>query len=223
MNNYQLIDRIISKERLEPYITHHRGNIENALFHYKSNILICESFYPLLAVIEVGLRNAIDFQLSKSFNDRYWFENDEFIQIANKFQIDRIADAKKKILSEKRELTPGIIISELSFGFWTSLFDVHFELTLWKRLRLTFPNCPKESRQRKTMSSKFNSIRKLRNRIFHHESISWNLYVLNCYKQEIMEGIEWLDKDLIHWIDELNHVDFTINQYKKALVTKSLN
>ncbi len=46
------------------------------------------------------------------------------------------------------------------------------------------------------MSSKFNRIRKLRNRIFQHEAITWNLNVLNSYKNEIIEGIEWLNKDL---------------------------
>ncbi len=44
------------------------------------------------------------------------------------------------------------------------------------------------------MSSKLNGIRKLRNRIFHHEAITWNLNVLNSYKDEIIEGIEWLNR-----------------------------
>ncbi|HKK10318.1 MAG TPA: hypothetical protein VJ939_05745, partial [Bacteroidales bacterium] len=72
-------------------------------------------------------------------------------------------------MREKKAIATGRVIAELSFGFWTSLFDSRFEKTLWKNLRLAFPNCPKHIRQRKTMSSKFNGIRKLRNRIFHHE------------------------------------------------------
>jgi hypothetical protein len=217
MEKSVLIDRIISKERIEPYLIHHQADLEKAMLHYKGNILISESFYPLLAVLEIGLRNSIDYQLTKRFNDRHWYENMEFIRIATRFQINKISDAKSNILSEKKEITPGRIISELSFGFWTSLFDVRFEMTLWKSLRLTFPNCPKQIRQRKTMSSKFNSIRKLRNRIFHHEAISWNLSVLDKYKLELIEGIEWLDKDLMNWVDGLNHVDETINQYRRTI------
>jgi hypothetical protein len=221
MERSVLIDRIISRERLEPYLILHQADIDKAMLHYKSNILISESFYPLLAVLEIGLRNSIDYQLTKRFNDRHWYENMEFIRIATRFQIDRISDAKSNILSEKKEITPGRIISELSFGFWTSLFDVRFEMTLWKSLRLSFPNCPKQIRQRKTMSSKFNSIRKLRNRIFHHEAISWNLSVLDRYKLELIEGIEWLDKDLMHWADDLNHIDDTINRYRKLIEKKA--
>ena len=217
MEKNVLIDRIISNDRLEPYLNRHKANIDKAILHYKSNILISESFYPLLAILEVGLRNSIDYQLSKRFNDRRWYENMEFIRIASRFQIDRISDARSNILSEKKDITPGRIISELSFGFWTSLFDVRFEMTLWKSLRLAFPNCPKQIRQRKTMSSKFNSIRKLRNRIFHHEAISWNLSVLDRYKIELVEGIEWLDKDLLGWVVELNHISETIDKYRETI------
>ena len=67
------------------------------------------------------------------------------------------------------------------------------------------------------MSSKFNGIRKLRNRIFHHEAITWNLNVLNSYKDEIIQGIEWLNSDLLEWIVELNHVEETILKFRKTI------
>lgn len=217
MNNNAIIERIISKERLEPYLRHHKNDFDKAISHYKSNILISEAFYPLLAVLEIGLRNSIDYQLSKQFNDDKWYENIEFVKIASRFQINRISEARTNIMSDKKVITSGRVISELSLGFRTSLFDTKFEMTLWKSLRLTFPNCPKQTRKRKTMSSKFNGIRKLRNRIFHHEAVTWNLGVLNSYKLEIIEGILWLDKELLDWIDELNHIDETIEKYRKTI------
>ncbi len=217
MDKNAIIEKIISRERIEPYLKHHGNDFEKALLHYKSNILISESFYPLLAILEVGLRNSIDYQLTRRFNDKNWFENIEFVRIASRFQIDRISDARTNIMSEKKEITSGRIISELSFGFWTSLFDTRFDMSLWKSLRLSFPNCPKNIRKRKTMSSKFNGIRRLRNRIFHHEAITWNLDALNSYKAEITEGITWLDKDLSIWLGDLNHVDETIEKYRAAI------
>jgi hypothetical protein len=217
MNNNTISDRIISRERLEPYLNYHKNDLSKAIAHYKSNILISESFYPLLAVLEIGLRNSIDYQLTKRFNDKEWYDNKDFVKIATRFQIDRISQARTNIYSEKKEITPGRIISELSFGFWTSLFDTKFEMTLWKNLRLAFPNCPKNIRKRKTMSSKFNGIRKLRNRIFHHEAITWNLKVLDSYKDEIIQGIEWLNEDLLEWIVELNHVEETISKFRKTI------
>jgi hypothetical protein len=179
--------------------------------------LISESIYPLLAVLEIGLRNSIDYQLTRRFNNREWYDDKDFVRIATRFQIDRISQARTNIYSEKKEITPGKLISELSFGSWTSLFDVKFEMSLWKYLRLAFPYCPKAIRKRKTMSSKLNSIRKLRNRVFHHEAITWNLDVLNLYKDEIIQGIEWLNKDLPEWIVELNHVEEAISRFKRQL------
>jgi len=51
------IERIISTERLAPFLRHHSNDFEKAVSHYKANIEISESFYPLLAILETGLRN----------------------------------------------------------------------------------------------------------------------------------------------------------------------
>lgn len=212
MDNNTIVEKIISNERLQPYLIRHKNNQDKAIQHYKSNIFISEAFYPLLSILEVGLRNSIDYQFLIRFKDKYWFENHEFIKIASKFQIDRISEARANIQSEKKEITSGRIISELSFGFWTSLFDTRFEMTLWKTLRLAFPNCPKKIRKRRTMSSKFNALRKLRNRIFHHEAVTWNLNVLQEYEKEILEALNWLNKDLVNWLGDLNHLNGVIEE-----------
>lgn len=78
MEKNVLIDRIISKDRLEPYLNCHNSDIDKAILHYKNNILISESFYPLLSILEIGLRNSIDYQLTKLYRDRKWFENEDF-------------------------------------------------------------------------------------------------------------------------------------------------
>ena len=87
MENKTIIERIISKERLQPYLTHHKNEQEKAIQHYKSNILVSEAFYPLLSILEIGLRNSIDFQLIIRFNDKNWFENHEFIKVASRLLV----------------------------------------------------------------------------------------------------------------------------------------
>ena len=160
-------------------------------------------------------------QLKRRFNDNNWFENVDFVKIVSRFQVDSVSDSRSAILREKKSVTSGRVISELSFGFWTSLLDAKFEKTLWKNLRHAFPNCPKQQRQRKTMSSKFNGIRKLRNRIFHHESITWNMKALTSYKDDIIEGIDWLDKELLDWSNDLNRLDDVMNR-KRELIIKTM-
>ncbi len=124
------IERIFSHDRLAPYLRRHDNSLNKAIEHYKANIEISETFYPLLAILEVGLRNQMDYQLTRKFNTEAWYNENSFIKIVSRFQIDRITDARNSILREKKEVTPGRIISELSFGFWTSLLDSRFEKTL---------------------------------------------------------------------------------------------
>lgn len=57
METTTIIEKIISSERLQPYLTHHKNDLEKAIQHYKSNILVSEAFYPLLSMLEIGLRN----------------------------------------------------------------------------------------------------------------------------------------------------------------------
>ena len=211
------IERILSTERLAPYVKHHSEDFNKAVEHYKANIKISESFYPLLAILEIGLRNNIDYQLKRRFKDDYWFENPEFIKIVTRFQIERVSEARNTILRDKKAITAGKVISELSFGFWTSLLDSKFEKTLWKNLRLAFPNCPKKIRQRKTMSSKFNGIRKLRNRVFHHEPITWSSQAVINYQKEIEEGIEWLNKGLLDWSSNIFRISEIIENRKDLM------
>lgn len=211
------IEKVFSYDRLAPYLLRHNNSFEKAIEHYKANIEISESFYPLLSVLEVGLRNQMDYQLRRKFETQNWFNEYSFIKLISRFQIDKITDARNNILREKKEITTGRVIAELSFGFWTSLFDSRFEKSLWKNLRLAFPNCPKRIRQRKTMSSKFNGLRKLRNRIFHHEPVTWDIDVIENYRKEIIDGIDWFDKDLLNWGQGLFRIDEVIQRNRPVI------
>ena len=212
------IINFISKERFLPYLLKYENNFDKTIQHYKANISISEALYPLISILEVSLRNKIHHHLIKKYNTDEWFEHQDFIMTASSFQIRRITEARNSILRKKKTVSSGRIIAELTFGFWTSLFDTKYEKILWKQLRLCFINCPKEKRKRKAMSSKFNGIRKLRNRIFHHESISWNIEALKSYIDDIIETISWLDKDLLLWSKDIFRINKVINQEKNKLI-----
>ena len=67
------------------------------------------------------------------------------------------------------------------------------------------------------MSSKFNGIRKLRNRIFHHESVTWSYTALTNYENEITEGIDWLNKEMLDWSKELFRFADVISKRKDLI------
>jgi len=73
-------------------------------------------------------------------NGKIGVHHPEFIKIISSFQLNRIQEARTNILKEKKIITSGKIIAELSFGFWTSLFYQKFEKLFGSNLDLLFPD-----------------------------------------------------------------------------------
>lgn len=67
MNQVRLVSKIISEDKLSPYLKFHNEDVEKALERFKANLMISESFYPTLSILEIGLRNSIDLQLRKYY------------------------------------------------------------------------------------------------------------------------------------------------------------
>ena len=57
---------------------------------------------------------------------------------------------------------------------------------------LVFPSMPQGIRKRRTISGRLNSIRRLRNRVFHYEPI-WHWKNLSKQHDEILETIAWIN------------------------------
>jgi hypothetical protein len=53
------LEKIFSSERLQPYLKRHNYSFNKAIDHYRANILISEAFYPLISILEIGLRNGV--------------------------------------------------------------------------------------------------------------------------------------------------------------------
>lgn len=80
------------------------------------------------------------------------------------------------------EPTTGKVIPELKFAFWEHMFTARHDAKIWKsQILRVFPNCESGMtwhRLRNRINADLNVIRKLRNRIAHHEPIfSRNLVV----------------------------------------------
>lgn len=141
--DYKKVEKIISPERIQPYLLRHGGDKDEAITHYKSNIKVTKCFYPILSVLEISLRNNVNNQLKMKYLRDDWFEDPNFQMIANQFIKDKITDAKMTLSKGGKIISNGGVVSELTFGFWTALFDAKFEMYLWKNLRHTFPFMPK--------------------------------------------------------------------------------
>ena len=115
-------------------------------------------------------------------------------------------------------MSPDKIVAELTFGFWVTLLNSEYELTLWKGLRLAFPYMPKKDRKRRNVSSPCNALRKLRNRVFHHEAICWDLdYIMDIHSRLVMV-LGWMNADMPAWLDEVDNFSKVVDEIRNSYV-----
>ena len=116
---------IFSQERLDGYLGHAKCNNSksDALIAYSWNIELSQALYPALQILEITLRNSLHQALSTIFDTDHWFEL-SFLHEKERKQVDKAKDDLRK---QKKRITSGRVVAELSFGFWTSLFDIRYE------------------------------------------------------------------------------------------------
>lgn len=205
--NKLYFEKVFSCKRMERYFKLYKDE-QRAIEHYRCNIELAEAFYPCLSVFEVALRNAISRELETMTGRADWyavFPNTPGLANLNRY----ITQANKQIVGRKETATPSKIIAELTLGFWVSLLNSEYERLLWKHLRRAFPYMPKALRQRKNVSAPLNTFRAFRNRVFHNESICWNLNRISEIHAEMFMVMGWINKDLPAWVE-------TFDKYKEV-------
>lgn len=205
------LEPAISSARLVPYQNASANDLE-VLVAYFHNLALSEALYAPLCCLEVSLRNSLNEALRVYLGTTTWY-NQPGLFGAN--QAADIHKAKKRATPRSApagfQPSPGKVIAELNFGFWTSLLSRDYEASLWRpnRARLlksTFRYIPTSLRQRNTVYSYFNRFRELRNRVFHHESI-WNRPSLAKDHQDIIEAIGWMSPPMKRALAVVDHFD----------------
>ncbi|HUH73958.1 MAG TPA: hypothetical protein VLZ75_06070 [Chitinophagales bacterium] len=208
MTEQQLI-YFISTPRFHVYLAKTNNDFDKAYELYKVNIELSVAFYPLLSVLEISLRNAINENLKLHFKDDCWFKNHLPVDF-----LPFVSDAIKKLTVQNKSITADRIIAELNFGFWNKLFNRHYTALLWKPLRLIFRNTPKHLRQRDTIADALYRIRSLRNRIYQYEPVVGNLNDLESKYNEMLTFLTWLDNDLPKLISDIDRFNDNLKKAK---------
>ena len=193
----------ISRDRLEPYLSN-RSPPQEGLALYAWNVTLCESLYPSLNSIEITLRNAIHQAASEYFADEYWL-----IAHATGREKSIVRKVNRDLQKFKSAPSAGDIVSNLLFGFWVKLLSNEYEGILWPHLlRLVLPHVPRRRRTIKYLHARLDSVRILRNRVFHHEPI-WYLTDLEEQHRLILETIGWISPAMLamtRMLDRFNSV-----------------
>ena len=182
----------ISIDRLSSYKFNDSDNSDLILRRYIYNIQVAESFYPLLAALEISLRNRL-YMAIVNLKGENWLLNEitsSNMLLVNKRKI--LLDVYNKIKRKYTNISETSIIAELTFGFWINLCKKVYKNTLWDKqvfFDKIFPDFDKHFNsptwdKTKVVFPILKEILRLRNRIFHHEIIINNKNgIENMYEQ----------------------------------------
>lgn len=142
----------LSIARLMPYSQGTLDDVSVALSRYLWDISVSESFYPAMNILEVALRNELHHKIGAIFGFDWLMNRGN--ELLRKVELEKLNQCKTALVRDGTEITSDRLVPELSFGFWTSLFDAHYELPIWRRLfsakseERIFPALPKHNRNR---------------------------------------------------------------------------
>lgn len=197
----------LSTERFNAYVESVQGDRERALALYALNSQVSAALYIPLQVLEVTLRNRFHHQLSEAYGE-CWY--DRHGVITNLFQRQQISEAQLELVREKRPLEPGRIVAGLTFGFWTSCLSGQYDESLWRKGGLAkafFAGGEKPKRSK--VNGLLNPIRKLRNRIAHHEPILY--WDLPKHYRNMITLTEWLVPAAAEWCEAQSSFERTFD------------
>ena len=201
--NYILFERALSPAILSRYLAACKGNRRKAIRLYRMNIKLSQSFFGLIGVFEITLRNTIDSHYRDTLVDNEWlwhsamstgmFSNVVFTR-GNYETRRKIKTARKSLL---KPYTHDRLLAALSFGFWIKLFDrIQFRVG-GQSLHRIFPNRPPGTNQ-KTIYKSICKLRDFRNRIAHHEPICFN----NAHEKDLtfVHDHYKIIREMTHWL-----------------------
>lgn len=168
---------------------------------YNWNAAVSAALMHPLQVVEVVVRNGIDEALTAAYGpDWPWSHSFEqsLPSPVNSYS------ARQDLIRTRAPYTAAKktskVIPELRFVFWQNMFTKRHDRRVWqKNLASTFPGLPTDTIQnnRALLHTELESIRKLRNRIAHHEPIIARN--LNDDFQKIIDVISYRCTDTGTW------------------------
>jgi hypothetical protein len=189
-----------SPERLAPYYALAGGDKELGIKLYGWNSALSQALYTPLQGLEVTLRNGIGAQLLAAYGPQ-WYELNPGPPLMYPLP-EMLLSARTEL--GKRGIVPdhGRIIAELNWGFWTGILAKRYE-QLWRsHLRKVFIAPGPLTRDK--IYVPLDDLRRLRNRIAHHEPIL-NRNIAADYAA-ILELISYVSPTTSAWIDDQSEV-----------------
>lgn len=198
---FKRLEKIIAIERLDAYRQDGVDELDT-FSRYLWNMALCEALYSPLQMAEIALRNAIHTALSEMNTTQEWYATGVSLL---PWQQDQVKDAIRVLSKGGKTPRPGQIVAALHFGFWTGFFNKANSKTgiAPSLVKPVFKYASKYERKISLIGRRWNEIRTLRNRVFHHERIvHWS--DLSQQHTNIIQTIGWISPDLKEMAEALD-------------------
>jgi hypothetical protein len=190
--------KALSTMRLSPYQRRVSKTTE-VLAAYEQNVRLLMALYPILQQFEVIFRNQIE-RILIADHGTQWYINPSFTKTLDSWATGELSKSIAKLKKDKKTIHSGAVVAESTFGFWTNFLSVHYNHTIWfPHDRNIFPFATTSQRTIKQIRQDFDTIRKLRNRVAHHEPI-WHDPDLLLKYQSIMQLLGWMNPHVTLWL-----------------------
>jgi hypothetical protein len=212
--SYAALERVFSAERLRAYGDPAHPSDRGSLSRYIWNLALVNALQPALHSLEIAFRNDLARAAGKiTANRRFqtagvasWLDALPTMLMDNEYR--KVVNARDQLGSDPSKRTEGRLIAKLDFGFWVALCRESYADTrgngprLWPRaLDYAFQRRPRSVTTRAEVFHRFDRIRKLRNRVAHHEPV-WDRDYLADHEY-ILESLGWISPKLA---DALRHL-----------------
>ena len=212
-NADQAIKKTLSAPRIGTYEAATLGtpHLPKALELYAWNAQVSAALMAPIHFCEVAIRNAVADALSAAHGDR-WPWDAGFIRSLPNPSIGYNPRADL-IAARNGKATPGKVIPDLKFIFWQTIFTRRFDAGLWNHhLHTVLPHADiSQSIEeiRALVYGELEQLRKLRNRIAHHEPI---------FKRNLADDFQKINS-LIAIRCPITAAWMVQNQHAQALIT----
>lgn len=186
---------LLTPARLSTYLRATNGDEQQALRLYSWNVEASAALWGDFAVLEVCVRNAISAQLEKLAGKADWWAS-PVVGLRTE-QAQAVQRAIASLPHHGQPVSPGQVVANLTLGFWTSLLANRYHQRLWEpAIKHAFPHL---TGRRGALQQDLESLRRLRNRVAHHEPI-FNRDLATDH-QTVLDVLTMIDPKASDWLD----------------------
>lgn len=202
LQDVQAIDRALSAPRLARYVSASGvRNKQHGIALYAWNAAVSGAFLNPLHLCEVTIRNGAAEVLEAVYGPAWPWSAGFLRSLPGHGGISPQQELQRAIRGQS---VTGKVVAELKFAFWNDLFTRRHDARLWNPwLRRAFPHMPGSmtpEQCRLLIFQQLSKVRKLRNRIAHHEPIFERH--LEAEYQRVLSLVGWRCPRAARWVDD---------------------